>query len=71
MESSHFVDDASQGPYVTFVVVILFVDLLGTHIVRGSYVSAREDWLIVHYAGKSKVSDLRFLIAAQEDIPRL
>ena len=68
VKSSHFVDDASQRPYVTFVVVVLLVDLLWAHVVGSAHVGACEHRLLVHHSGKSEIADLGFLIAAKEDI---
>lgn len=47
-EGSNFVDDATRGPDITLLVILLVVDLLGAHVVGGSHVSVSEYRILVH-----------------------
>ena len=69
-ECGHLVDEAAKGPDVALFVVLLFVDLLRTHVVGGADVGLGVHRAVVHDPGEAKVAQLCVLVLVQKDVAR-
>ena len=61
-KSRHFISQAPQRPNITFLVIALVIDLLGTHVVGRADVRLSEDRSIIENASQAKITQLGVLI---------
>lgn len=67
-QSCHLIDYATQRPDVTFFVVALFVNLLGTHIVGSTHVCLGKNRVLIHHTRKSKVPHFCIVVCVQKNV---
>ena len=65
---SHLIDETAQWPDVTFLVILLFVDLLWAHVVGRAYVGLRIHWALIEHSCKAKVSQLGIRLSVEKDV---
>ena len=67
-QGGHFVCEAAERPNITLLVVLLLVDLLGTHVVRGAHVGLGIHGAVVEHARQSKIAQLGILVRVKKDV---
>jgi len=70
-EGCNLIDDAPRRPNITFLIVLLVINLLRTHVVGGAHVGLGEDRVLIHHPGEPEVAQLHIVVAVQKHIPWL
>jgi len=65
------IDDASQWPNITFLIILLIINLLRTHIIWCTNMGKSKLGFVVHYSSQAEISKLDITVSIQEDVSRL
>jgi len=65
------IDDAPQWPNITLLVILLIINLLGTHIIWCTNMGKSKLGFVIHYSSQAKISKLDITVSVQEDVPWL
>lgn len=68
LQSAEFIQDAPQGPDVTFIVIRQVLPDFWRHIIRCSHIRACKCHGTGEKAGRAKISQFHFSIVGEEDI---